>query len=282
MKFKLFTTFVIVTIMSILVMSSAAQDEEIPQITITATADGLDVPAELPEGMVTITFDNQSEAPILPVPSRLLEDVTQEDFTNALVEGGQDAALALIAMQGGTFIFPETAVAVTYDLQPGDYALIDFALEEPVMVWFTVADGEGEGVAVELESDYEVHLMDFAFHMPLELEAGEHLWHIENTGGQWHEMAIMRIEDGMTLDDAREMLFAEPEEGAEAGEGEEGAMPDFLWIPMNEGEQAWLNITLEPGTYVVGCMLPNMDEIEAGEAPHMHAELGMLQVIVVE
>lgn len=295
MKYKLFTTFLVASLVLVFTIVNFAQDEAIPQITITASGDGWDVPATLPEGLVALTFENHGEAPILPVPSRLKEDVTQEDFLSALEDGGQDAALGLITMLGGTFIWPETPVTVTYDFAPGEYALVDFALDEPAFIWFTVADEEGDGAEVEIEADYEVRLMDFAFHMPLEIEAGEHLWHIQNIGGQWHEMAIMRVADDATLEEVREMMFGEPADvdnpeapAAEGGPAEDpGPMPDFLWIPMEAGEQAWLNITLEPGTYLVGCMLPNLEEVEQAEegeetAPHMHAELGMLQLIVVK
>lgn len=297
MKSKLLLVVLIAAIVVVGVIVNFAQDEgaeEIPQLTITVLDGRWDVPDELPEGLVTLIFENYGEAPILPVPSRLKADVTQDDFLSALEEGGQDAALGLLAMLGGTFVWPESPVVVTYDFTPGEYALVDFALDEPAFIWFTVADEAGEGVDIEIEADYEVHLMDFAFHMPLEIEAGEHLWHIENTGGQWHEMGIMRVADDVTLLEVREMMFGEPDvvdnpdAPTEGGPAEDpGPMPDFMWIPMEAGEQAWLHITLEPGTYVVGCMLPNLEELEQateGEEvhPHMHAELGMLQLLVVK
>lgn len=275
--------------------------QEIPQFTITATEEGLqDIPANMPEGLVDITFDNQSEAPILPVPMRLLEDVTRDELVTTLETEGEDAAMGFLAMLGGTFIMPETSVTITYEFKPGEYVLTDFAFvsDVPVLNWFMVEDTETTDEVDMPEADIDVHLLDFAFQIPLELEAGEHLWHIENMGGQWHELALMRVEDGTTLEAAREMFFgiapdddsaeqsdhdhANAEATEEASSEDEGPMPDFLWIPMEAGEQAWIPVNLEAGTYVVACMLPNLEELEAGSEPHMHAELGMFQVITVK
>lgn len=293
--------FTVVASIILLLSSFVSVAQEIPQITLTATAEGLqDIPTEIPEGLVNITFDNQSEAPILPVPMRLLEDVTREEVLTTLETEGEDAAMGLLAMLGGTFIMPETSVAITYEFKPGEYFLTDFAgsSEASALSWFVVEDTETTDEVDMPEADIEVLLLDFAFQIPLELEAGEQLWHIENMGGQWHELGLMRVEDGTTLEVAREMFLGTAPEGdavehgdsenadaevtEEAPSDEEGPMPDFLWIPMEAGEQAWIPVNLEAGTYVVACMLPNLEELETGTEPHMHAELGMFQVITVK
>ena len=42
--------------------------------------------------------------------------------------------------------------------------------------------------------------MNFAFSFPLQLEAGEQTWVVENEGGQWHEFGFVKIDDAMTVD----------------------------------------------------------------------------------
>lgn len=284
----------IVAIILILILSFAASavslaQDDIPQVTITATVDGLTVPETVDEGLVTITFDNQSAAPILPVPVRLLENVTQTDFLATFEAEGQFAAIALIAMQGGTMIFPENQTTITYDLAAGEYALINFAADVPSFEWFMVNERDTDATFAEPEASVEVVLVDFAFGMPLEIEAGEQVWHIENLGGQWHEMMIMPVAEGTTIEEAQAMMLPAPVDGenaeADAPAEEEAAEEPpfaFMWIPVAEGGQAWLTVDLAPGTYAVGCMLPNMKEMGGDSEPHMHSDLGMVRIITVK
>jgi hypothetical protein len=223
-------------------------------------------------------------------------------------------------------MLPGTTNTVTYHFSAGEHALFDFASEASMPLWFTVAEGtETEVDETMLEADVEVLLQDFVFQMPETIPSGETVWYIENVGGQWHEMVILRVEEGTTLEEATAMLESQlmgpeattpadgmeatEEAGAEATEAEPtaeateaeateqadaeatempmpmedmGPMPDVLWMPMEEGERAWFLVNLEPGTYMVVCGLPNLDEIAAGEAPHAHYELGMIMLITVE
>jgi hypothetical protein len=252
----------------------------------------------------------------MPVPARLEEDVTQEQLMETLMTEGEEAALEIVSLHGGMFMLPGTTTTVTYDFTAGNHALFDFAAEQSEPLWFTVAEGtETEADETALEADVEVLLLDFAFAMPTTIPSGESMWYMENQGGQWHEMVIIHVEDGTTLEQATAMLAeqmaadmgaeatepagdveaeatepveateetggmdAEATEMAAAGEEE---MPDAMWMPMEEGERAWFPVNLEPGTYMVVCGLPNLEEMQAGEAPHAHYELGMITIITVE
>jgi hypothetical protein len=294
----------------------AQEDPQINEVMVTVTADGFEFPAEVPSGIVNMTFDNQSEAPIMPVPARLEADVTQEQLMETLMTEGEEAALEIVSLHGGMFMLPGTTTTVTYDFTAGNHALFDFAAEQSEPLWFTVAEGtETETDETALEADVEVLLQDFAFAMPTTIPSGESMWYMENQGGQWHEMVIIHVEEGTTLEEATAMLAeqmaadmgaeatepagnveAEATEPVEAtaatggtdaeateiaAEGEE-EMPDFMWMPMEEGERAWFPVNLEPGTYMVVCGLPNLEEMQSGETPHAHYELGMITIINVE
>jgi hypothetical protein len=250
---------------------------EIPQVIILATENGIEVPEVLPQGLVTIVFDNRSEVPIVPLPARLREEVTQEDFLEALMTGGPFAALPLISMQGAALIMPEASFKVTYDLAAGEYVLINFAAEIPELYWFDVAE-QGDAVEYdEPEADVVVLLLDFAFGMPVTIEAGEQLWKLENQGGQWHEMGLMRVDETLTNEEIFAML-AELAENAGPEGDEEGPQPDFIWIPMDSQERAWFTLDLKPGKYVIGCFLPDI----TSEEGHVHIELGMVHILTVE
>jgi hypothetical protein len=254
-----------------------AAEGAIPEIVFTATAEGIDVPEELPFGLVKVVIDNQSEAPTMAIPARLLDDVTREDFFAAIEAGGPMAALALVSLQGGTLTMPGTSYTVTYDLAAGDYVVINFAGEMPDMYFFTVTE-PAEAVEIEApEADVELKLVDFSFVMPITLEAGEQVWKVDNQGGQWHEMALTRVDDAMTDTEIRALVSE-----MAAGAGPEGdpnlPQPNFLWAPMGSDEQAWFTLDLEPGKYVLTCFLPDM----TSEEGHSHDQLGMVHIVTVE
>src|SRR5690606_35381837 len=102
-----------------------------------------------------------------------------------------------------------------------------------------------------------------------QIPAGEQVWSLENNGAQWHEMGIMKVDPETSLADFQASLMTE--------EGPSSEPPAFFWAPMSEGEQAWVTLDLEPGTYAVICFLPDI----AGDTGHAHFQEGMVQIITV-
>jgi hypothetical protein len=235
--------------------------------TIRLNAEGMTIPAELPQGIVTLTFANESDAPFSPLLARLNADVTQDAFTEAL-SGGPEAALGLVSLLGGTEAAPGENTTVTYDLKAGNHVVLNFAGEAPDVQFFTVSDAN-TSTETAPEADIQVRLLDFAFTLPVTLPAGEHTWQIVNEGTQWHEMAIMPLPADTTIADYRAMM-----NGMFSGEGEP-PQPAAFWQPNNQGEQAWVTWNLEPGFYVVACFLPDF------ATGHVHANEGMVQIIEV-
>lgn len=282
------TTFYPRAIRALLVLAMAAltasalyAQDELPAATISAGADGVTVPETLPEGLVAVTFDNPGEAPFVPILLRLNDEVTMDDFMAGM--GGDPAAMTDMAtLKGGTMINPASAAEVTYDFTPGNYALLNFAAEEPQIATFTVEDDPaieaGSQVDAEPESTLRVALVDFAFGIPVELAAGEQTWLLDNRGQQWHEMVVYKIADDLPLSEAKDLVLQSMEAEDPTALGLEQR---FLWLPMSEGERAWVNVDLEPGTYAVACYLPDV-EAESPEHMHSHLENGMIQFITIE
>jgi len=104
------------------------------------------------------------------------------------------------------------------------------------------------------------------------IAAGPQTWMIENTGGQWHEMAIVKLGEDMTVDDLLAMMQSE-----DAMSGP----PPFEWVaglwPMGAGQRAWVNWDLPAGEYTVICFVP---DINGDMAPH--AAHGMVRTLVVK
>lgn len=243
-------------------------------VAFEKSADGIDFPAEMTEGITEITFTNDTEAPFGPLLGRLNEGVTPDDFFASL-EGGPMAALQLLTLLGGVEAAPESTATVIYDLKPGTHVLLEMG-EIPVIEVFTVVEADENAEVVEApEADVEVTLIDFAFALPTKIEAGEQLWLVENLGEQWHEMGIFPVEEGLSKAEYTALIHEMAEmSGPEAA----AASPAAFWVPMGQGERAWTSIDLEPGTYAVICFLPDLMSEEG--TPHAHR--GMSQIITVE
>ena len=269
-----------VALFAVLALSAFAQEAEIPQITVELTGDGIVLSGDVPEGVVNVTFDNNSAGAFTPIFARFNEGVTIDDFMGAM-EQDMFAALALVSLLGGVDVQAGLETSATFDFAPGDYILLDFASQSMQHVLFTVVDAEGEGAA-DPEADVNVRLFDFAFSLPLELSAGEQTWLIENQGMQWHELGIARIDPTVSVEDYQALLQQMAMGAGPEGEEASSAEPVFFWLPMNEGERAWVTLDLEPGTYVIACFVPDVLGELTGEPGHAHAELGMVNIITVQ
>lgn len=267
----------IVILLAITTVGQAQDTSAIPEITFTASADGVVIPEDLSAGLTTITFTNETEAPYSPLFLRLNDGVAMEDFLSAM--GGSPAdAVALVSILGGLETSPGESTSVTYNLAAGNYLFGNFASDEPDINPFTVAESGDQAAATPEphDSNVLVTFVDFAFGIPETLESGAHLWQLNNQGEQPHEMGVFKVDDDATLDDVQTTLLK-----LMTSEDESAEMPydeAFFWTPMSPGAQAWTEVDLEPGTYVAVCFFP--DFTSADMTPHMMK--GMIRLFKVE
>jgi len=117
-------------------------------------------------------------------------------------------------------------------------------------------------------ADGEVKLLDFAFVLPPEIKAGEQTWKIVDEGQQAHEMQLIKLAEGKTMDDVQPWMH-QPE----------GA-PPFANVGgiqgIDAGETAYLHLNLTPGNYVALCHIPDTESMKE------HMELGMVLPFIVE
>jgi hypothetical protein len=99
---------------------------------------------------------------------------------------------------------------------------------------------------VEIQSD------EYAFVMPKKVEGGWTTMRLTNTGGEPHEFALVRLEDGKTLADV-EQLLSDP--AAQEREPPSWAKIRAGLPTVGPGETAALTEELEPGRYALICFL---------------------------
>ena len=121
-----------------------------------------------------------------------------------------------------------------------------------------------EGASTEIEDDanrVDVVATDYAFDIPATLEAGRTSFVLTNDGKEAHFLLIVKLAEGVTLDEA---MAVEDPEGMIEGEWETVG----LAAPGGEDEET-ITFDLEPGTYGALCFIPGPD----GQTPH--AFMGM-------
>lgn len=234
---------------------------EIPEIVIEATDSGLTVPAEVPSGVVAFTIPSEGDA----IPARLNEGVTADQVSEALTQPDPLAALSLVSLLGsGSNTVDGKLIA---SLKPGQHVVVSFPENGPPAAYPFNA-GEDSG-AVAPVPDITVDLVDFNFAIPSEIESGPKVWQINNKGTQWHEMGIMKLAEGTTIDDIMAMFDSE-----EPTEGPPPFEEVVFWAPNSPGETGYVTWDLPPGEYTVICFLPDLAGDMSPHATHgMVAEL---------
>ncbi len=244
--------------------AQAASDSATVQVNVTAG--GIEMPSEIPSGIVTFVYQLAEDAPGMPEFARLNDGVTVDQLMEAMQQDMM-AALPLVTMLGNSD--KSVGGEMTYELQPGEYVGLLFTEEgAPLTTTFTAGEPSG---AEEPQAALTAQLADFAFIMPDEVAAGPQTWLIENTGGQWHELGILKLEEGTDVDDLLAILAEQEQAGPPPFE-------DIAFLsPIGAGQRAWVTWDLPAGEYTVICFLPDL----AGDmAPH--AAHGMVRTLVVK
>lgn len=255
--------------------ASLAPAAQPAKLTIVAKDFSYDLPAELPAGLTTITLKNEGAEPHHAQFARVNDDVTDEQIMAALQQG-PDAALPLVTLPGGPAVIPPgQSTEVTIDLTPGRYLVLCFVPSHDGvphaakgMVSMTRVVASNTRPASSPKADLTITLQDFSFTMPEQLKAGPQVWQVVNKGPQPHEIALIKLADGKTMDDVMAWMHdpAGPPPYEDAG-GMQG---------LTAGSTGYFHVDLKPGAYVALCHIPDPG---SGKA---HEELGMVKPFVVQ
>jgi len=235
------------------------------QVTITATDYGYQLPsAPIHAGLTTITLANSGKELHQIQFARLTGGKTVADFGEALKAGGPPPSWALI--QGGpNGALPGSQSEATLELEPGQYVLY-CRIPSPDGTAH-VAKGMILGMEVLPDSapaaplppgDIQMALADYSFTMSQAITAGKHEFSVTNTATQPHEVVVVRLAPGATM---------EPW-GAWLTGGMKGPPPGTPFAGITDiAPGAVQNFTAEftPGTYGLICFVP-----DAGDGkPHV-------------
>jgi hypothetical protein len=272
----------------------------LPELRLTATADGLQAPAEVAAGTVLLVLDNQSENFVGVSLIQLPEGTSMEEAMMVLgpppapegsPEAGAEASPAggeeemgpppplfyEMTWGGGVFAPPGVAGEIVVTLTPGQWVLASDPESGMMPISMTVT-GEAP-TPVEVPADATVTLKNFSFELPADLAAGQQVWEVTNAGDdpqQPHEMFVTKTPRRLTLEEVEVLLALPEDELPPEGYPNPAEFQDIGGVaPISADQTVYFELNLEPGAYVAVCFMP---EKESGEP---HAMKGMIVVFEV-
>lgn len=244
-------------------------------LTIVGSDYAFDGPDTIAAGFVSLTFENAGAEPHHVQVVRLNDGVTPDEAVAALQQG-PEVGMQLVELVGGVgVIMPgQSQTAIVDFSRPGIYlelCLVPDADGVPHFAlgmarFFEVTPPATPVARPNIEPDLTVRVLDFGYAFPAEIRAGPQVWEVVNDGPQPHEMLLMRVVDGVTVEQALASLAEETPTGPPL------AIPVGGVQGLQAGLTSYLEFDLAPGSYIVVCHIPD----PATGQPHL--ALGMISV----
>lgn len=237
--------------------SEADPGPAVNEVTLIATDHAFEGPDRIPAGVVRVRLVNNGKEMHHAQLMRLKGGKTIDDFAAAMASG---APLDFVSWVGGpSMAAPGMAASATLSLRPGTYYWLCFVaspangtphLEQGMIRPMVVEEGPSgelpEASNLLILSDY-----DFKFAQPL--TPGRHTIRVRNHAAQPHEIVLVKLMPGKTLDDLMAWV--------EAGEqGPPPAVPVGGMQAVDQGVVANFDLELEAGEYGALCFVPDVKD----------------------
>ncbi len=223
---------------------------------------------QLPEGM---TFDDFM-AVLMGQPAASPEAMEGTPGAEAGPPEGAPEWYFQAEMAGGTAGFGGTAQAII-DLTPGEWvawAGFPGAPQSPVGLTVTGEAGATPAAGAAPAADVTVSMYEYDFTVEGTLTPGPHVFAVTTVGAQPHEMFMLRAPEPVTEEQIAQVLELEMQGGTPAPDADVPNPDEFIPVtsmtPLSMGKTGWIPVTLEAGTNIVRCFVP---EIESG-MPHAY------------
>lgn len=247
---------------------SVAPPHEMP---VVARDFAFEVPDTVPAGVTAIRLTNTGNDLHHFFLVKLAEGKTLDDL---LAEAKGDAMPVWAVQLGGpNAVAPGGSTAVMVDLDPGNYAALCVIpasdgiphVAKGMSTSFTVvpSDVRTEGP----QADILLTLEDYDFKFSTPLTAGEHVIEVRTAEGQPHELVLIQLGAGKTLNDM--LGWVQKPVGPPPG------IPIGGTVGLSAGKVNKVPVNLAPGEYALICFFPDHKDGKP------HFQHGMMKQITV-
>lgn len=259
-------------------------DLGLPEITVTIAADAFTVSeSEIAAGRYLVTVENNHEEALAAVFQEIPEGATIEEMTALLTDPEVTVPpdwYYTVHSAGGASAQPGASRRFVVDLAEGRYMVHWDNVVPGLSAHELVVTGDMPADLPQVDADMSIEMLEMSFNLEGALTSGEHILEVTNVGAQPHFAEFMGVPDGTTVQDFVD-LMASFAAGPDATPVETSLSiadisPGFMTGVLSPGVTMWAELSLDPGTYLLVCFVPDP---ETG-APH--AMLGMVGAYVVE
>lgn len=237
-------------------------------VTFTAKEFSFEGPDTIPAGLTMFHLTDAGQQLHHVQILKLEQGKTFADFQAGVKSMASGPPPAWVVMYGGVNPPPpgETTTAMQV-MEPGNYAVVCFVegadhvphLAKGMMKSLTVTPGSG--TTAEPNADVTLTLTDYAFNLSKPLVAGRQLIRVQNAATQPHEVVLVQLAPGKTMEDLAKWVFEM--KGPPPGKPM-GGIPAFV-----AGKNSFFEANLTPGDYGMICFVPDAKDGK------MHYQHGM-------
>ncbi len=247
----------------------------LPDLTIVGVDYAFEMPASVEGGWTHVILDNQGMMDHHAMFLRVNDGSTVEDVQDLLAQPNLFAVFDIATSVRGPNVGPGQRASVVMNLEPGQYVLIcaipgpdgvpHYAMGMQSVLEVTEAAADG----APPEADATVDLVEMSFEgLPSDATAGTHIWEVNNAGAQIHEIGVMQLEPGVSIEQVLQIFSGPPPSSTpvDASEpppppGPPPGPPPFTHIggtaPKSPGETNYAVLDLAAGDYIAICFVPD-------------------------
>ena len=253
-----------------------------PTVTFTATEYAYAGPESIPGGLTRLELVNAGEQEHGLWLVKLDDGKNFDDFMTVMGAMETDPQFPdWLVFYGGVTAGAGESAAYTIDLLPGSYTLFSFGGVESgepdfakgMVATLTVTEVSTNHVSPPT-ADLRTEMIDFSYIIEGTPSSGPQIVEVTNTGMEPHEVALVKLADAATVQDALDFMMA----GEDAGGA--SSPPSFEFeggvAPMAAGLTAWYEVSFEAGEYGFICFIPSPNN---DGAPHFM--LGMVRQVSI-
>jgi hypothetical protein len=231
------------------------RDAEPNEVVVTSREFSFALPDTLPAGLTRLRLRNDGQELHHLQLVRLGDGFTIADLNDSFNAGNFTATP--ITYAGGPNVAPPGLTSeVLVNLTPGRYAIVCFipspedgiAHRTKGMAREIVVTGSAPALSPPA-ADVELVLDDYSFTFTPAISAGRHTIRVINAAQQPHEIVLVRLLPGRTIDDLHR--FVQQRVGPPPFEPVGGT------LGLSKGEENYMTSEFTPGDYVALCFVPD-------------------------
>jgi hypothetical protein len=248
----------------------------LPQLNITAHDFSFDMPDTVLPGLLSVKLSNSGFLPHQAMLARLKDGITYDQLLVAFKKGLATGLPMIIPEGGPNTIMAHQSQEVILNLPEGRYIALSFVTDQDgisdlrrgMFKLFSVTGPADTSHLNNIQPSGQITLEDFSFKLPSKLSTGEQLLKVTNQGQQAHEMSLLKLQTGKTMQDARSYLEVPINQAPFEQAGGTTALAP--------GQSTWLKLDLNASTYLAVCLMPD------AQSGKLDITMGMISQFIVE